>query len=193
MSTVKTRRGWNGKLSNLDGILSWMYSTDILTQTDKNAKDHIINKYYRYYNDGDKPRGFAREREQVIETYLENLLTDFIRHMIRKYAKKVNRQDYYRFKADERFKSTNASQARKHYRQGLLNVYYSQKYAEERNLEEAQKKIENLKEILKQAQALEVEIARLIKKDFRDSKRGAQILKDLSTYDFEYEYGYVDC
>jgi len=100
MRNIK-RRAWNGGLKNIDELMAWMYDKDILNKTDKNKKDSIFRQYYRFYNDGDAPRGVLRKYgvsmydRDAVETKLEEYLNEYISAMLKKYCKKVNRKLFY--------------------------------------------------------------------------------------------------
>ncbi len=94
---VKAMRAWSGRLEKIDQLLSWMYDKDILTKAEKNKKDSIFNRYYRYYNDGDFPRGIKVSKydtKAAIETALEDMLEIFIRRILSKYWKKIDRKEF---------------------------------------------------------------------------------------------------
>lgn len=94
-------RAWNGKLTRIDKLMSWMYDKDILTKTEKAEKDKVFRAYYRYYNDGDLP-GFAKALglsnkkwdEAKLKVALENYLEVFIKKILGKYLPKVSRGDF---------------------------------------------------------------------------------------------------
>ena len=97
MANTKTRRAWNNKLDNLNELLSWMFDKDILTKGDKAKKDQCFRRYYRYYNDGDQPRGKAfnglytkAEKEAMLEQQVE----DFIKYILNKYHGKYDRAQF---------------------------------------------------------------------------------------------------
>lgn len=100
-------RAWSGKLKNIDELLSWMYDKDILSKSEKAAKDSIFRQYYRWYNDGDLPRGFggfkdrsgrvsvSKYREKEIEAHIESKVEEFIRKILSKYLGKIDKQEFY--------------------------------------------------------------------------------------------------
>jgi hypothetical protein len=97
---VKTRRAWNGGIKNIDELMAWMYDKDILNKTEKARKDSIFRQYYRYYNDGDTPRGVLRKYgisswSSDLEMYLEMYLEEFIKAMLKKYCGKIDRKAFY--------------------------------------------------------------------------------------------------
>jgi len=117
INETKPGRAWEGKLNKIDELLSWMYDKGILTQTEKKKKDSLFHKYYRYYNDGDFPRGLkntsakdyetakyyrkydpskAKETEEQIELELEEQLEAFIKKILTKYLPKINRKEFHR-------------------------------------------------------------------------------------------------
>ena len=96
-----TRRAWNHGLENTNGLLSWMYDKEILNKGDRAKKDSIFRQYYRYYNDGDAPRGVLRKygvsmyQKTLVEQKLELYVNDYIASMLKKYAGKYDRKDFY--------------------------------------------------------------------------------------------------
>ncbi len=87
-------RAWEGKLENLDNLFSWMYKHGILSSYDKQRKDDIFRKYYRFYNDGDTPEGIERESGEKIEDALERTLDDFMKEILANYAGKYDRRKF---------------------------------------------------------------------------------------------------
>lgn len=93
-------RAWSGKLERLDKLLAWMYDHNILNKGEKSKKDSIFRQYYRYYNDGDFPKGLQAKginsfsRKEVIEKELETMVEDFIKEILSKYQGKYNRQEF---------------------------------------------------------------------------------------------------
>ena len=87
-------RAWEGKLENLDNLFSWMYSKGILASYDKERKDEIFREYYRYYNDGDTPKGIEKERGESTEDALERTLDDFMKEILANYAGKYDRRKF---------------------------------------------------------------------------------------------------
>lgn len=112
LNEVKPMRAWNGKLSRIDDLIAWMYDKNILTASDKKKKDSLFHKYYRYYNDGDFPRGiktvdanqyrwsrtgsssWKKEIEDKIEYELEQQLENFISYILSKYLPRIDRKDF---------------------------------------------------------------------------------------------------
>lgn len=109
----EARRAWNGNLKNIDALMSWMYEKDILTATDKKAKDTVFYQYYRYYNDGDMPAALKRKGynrfmgKERVEKALEEYLEEFIKKMLSKYLPKVDRTE---FRLDRAIKSLSTVQ-----------------------------------------------------------------------------------
>lgn len=116
---VKAGRAWQGKLKRIDDLIAWMYDKDILTQSDKKKKDSLFHKYYRYYNDGDFPRGiksvsaseyrwsrtassWKKEVEDKIEYELEQQLETFMVYILNKYLPKINRKEFHYDRAIEK-------------------------------------------------------------------------------------------
>jgi len=91
---LKIRRAWNGRLNHLNDLLSWMYEEDILNKTEKAKKDRTFRAYYRYYNDGDTPRGFKHVDKERTEEYLENTVNELIAELLKKKQGKYNRADF---------------------------------------------------------------------------------------------------
>lgn len=94
LTEAKTGRGWNGKLKNLDNLFSWMYDKGILNKGEQNKKDKIFTQYYRYYNDGDIPRGFTHTSGKVIEDKIEEDLETFMKKILSKYLPKIDRREF---------------------------------------------------------------------------------------------------
>ena len=92
--TVKIGRAWNNKLDNINELLSWMYEEDILNKTEKAEKDRTFRAYYRYYNDGDQPRGIAHADKEWTRKYLENSVNEFIAKILTKKQGKYSRADF---------------------------------------------------------------------------------------------------
>ena len=93
-------RAWRGKLKRIDKLMAWMYDQGILTKGEMAAKNKVFQQYYRYYNDGDFPRGLkvkgvsAYDDEKTIEKALEEYLDDFIKKMLKKYMPKIDRTEF---------------------------------------------------------------------------------------------------
>ncbi len=100
LSETKPRRAWSGKIGNIDKLLSWMYAKGILTKSEQNQKDSLFRQYYRYYNDGDHPRTLSKngiykwDSKEKIETALEEKIDTWIKGILSKYSKKVNRTEF---------------------------------------------------------------------------------------------------
>ena len=96
---VKVERCWGNGLKRLDGLMSYMYDREILGKVDRYYKDTKFYRYYRYYNDGDFPRGlkgirkYASSDTEVAEA-LERDVTDFMKRVLKKYKGKINRKDF---------------------------------------------------------------------------------------------------
>jgi len=95
-------RAWSGKIENLDNLFSWMYDKDILNKGEKAKKDSIFHQYYRYYNDGDFPRGLSKAKdisrydsEEKIGKALEEYIEDFMKEILGKYAGKYDRRKFH--------------------------------------------------------------------------------------------------
>lgn len=97
---AKPLRAWSNKITKIDNLMSWMYSKDILNKGEKNDKDKIFRQYYRYYNDGDFPRGLRSKGltkmspKEEIQMALEEYLEAFIKRILTKYLPKVNRTKF---------------------------------------------------------------------------------------------------
>ena len=92
--TVKVGRAWNNRLNNINELLSWMYEENILNKTLKAKKDRIFRTYYRYYNDGDIPKGYKGVDKVWTEKYLENIVNELIAEILRKTHGKYDRKDF---------------------------------------------------------------------------------------------------
>lgn len=104
---IKTGRAWNGKLANIDELLIWMYD-NVMTTTDQNQKSAIFRRYYRYYNDGDMPRGkdfYSRNPLHSIEDILELQVEKFIKRMLKKYHGKYSRQEFMKYKKQKNYQT----------------------------------------------------------------------------------------
>lgn len=96
----KPGRAWNGRLEKIDELLKWMYSTDVLNKGEKAKKDVLFNQYYRYYNDGDMPKGLKTPEGYSLSKYhgddlvaaaLEYKLEEFIKKILSKYLGTIDR------------------------------------------------------------------------------------------------------
>jgi hypothetical protein len=87
-------RAWSGKIKNVDDLLSWMYDKEILNKTEQAEKDRKFREYYRWYNDGDYPRGMNGMSDAKVEEYLEKSVEEFIKKVLAKYAGKYDRKDF---------------------------------------------------------------------------------------------------
>lgn len=86
-------RAWSGKIGNIDNLMSWMYDKGILNKGEQAEKDRKFREYYRWYNDGDKPRGIYGS-DKDIENYLERSIEEFIKKILAKYTGKYDRKDF---------------------------------------------------------------------------------------------------
>ena len=66
---TKPQRGWSGKLKRITDLINWMSDNNILTKTDQNKKENLFHKYYRFYNDGDFPRGVQEIGYDELNSY----------------------------------------------------------------------------------------------------------------------------
>jgi len=87
-------RAWSGKIENIDNLLSWMYDRNILNKGEQAEKDRIFREYYRYYNDGDIPRGLRGMKDEAIELSIEKSVEEFIKKILAKYTGKYDRRDF---------------------------------------------------------------------------------------------------
>jgi hypothetical protein len=87
-------RAWSGKIKNIDNLLAWMYDKGILNKSEQTQKDARFREYYRWYNDGDYPKGMNGMKDEVVETYLENRIEEFIKKVLAKYTGKYDRKDF---------------------------------------------------------------------------------------------------
>lgn len=102
-----TRTFWNGNFGNIDGWMSFMY--DEMTASDRNKKDKICWKYYRWFNDGDFPRGLkgiysmgyevnlaSKIQRERINNAVESCTKEMAKYFIKKYMNAENRANYYK-------------------------------------------------------------------------------------------------
>lgn len=94
LNEAKVQRAWSGKLKQVDALLSWMYEKDILNKGEKAKKDSLFRKYYRFYNDGDMPRGMQMKPKDQVALMLEEEIEEFIKKIISKYTSKIDRKGY---------------------------------------------------------------------------------------------------
>jgi len=105
---TKVQRAWNNRLSGINNLLYWMYATDVLNKGEKAKKDSIFRQYYRFYNDGDTPRGVLRKygisayNTKVVANRLEQYLEDFVCSILDKYKGKYDKTAYLEFRRNMR-------------------------------------------------------------------------------------------
>jgi len=87
-------RAWGGKITNIDNLMSWMYDKGIINKGEQAEKDRTFREYYRYYNDGDIPRGLSGYSDEKIELYIEQKVEEFIKKILAKYTGKYDRRDF---------------------------------------------------------------------------------------------------
>jgi hypothetical protein len=87
-------RAWSGKIKNIDNLMSWMYDKGIINKGEQAEKDRVFREYYRYYNDGDTPRGLQGMSDKGIEDYIEKKVEEFIKKVLAKYTGKYDRKDF---------------------------------------------------------------------------------------------------
>lgn len=91
----KVRRGWHGKLNNINQVLNELKPQ--FTKGELKEYEMVVRQYYRYYNDGDYPRCVMRCNETSyssvarIERALESVLTDVLLKLVRKYRAEFNK------------------------------------------------------------------------------------------------------
>ena len=118
---TKPRRAWSGRLEQINKLINWMCDKNILTKTDQKKKESLFHKYYRYYNDGDFPRGvkdisydklddydfrFSSAKgyyQKRLEAGLEEQLEEFIKYVLSKYLPKVDRKEFHKDMAIEAY------------------------------------------------------------------------------------------
>lgn len=94
LNEAKVQRAWSGKLKQVEALLSWMYEKYILNKGEKAKKDSLFRKYYRFYNDGDIPRGMKIKSKDQVALMLEEELEEFIKKIISKYTSKIDRKGF---------------------------------------------------------------------------------------------------
>ena len=180
-------RAWYGKLKRIDELLSWLYDKNILNKTDKNKKDVIFNRYYRYYNDGDVPRGKKyppvptgiplnrnSKAAKKIEQILEEEVTEFIKATLKKYSKKYNRKDFRKDKAQQIYDSTQVESGSDN-----LHTYWAKQYIMTYGVQEALADVQKLDEIEKQRATLRMSITNKIKEHYKGLKVVSDITSEL--------------
>ena len=81
-------RGWAGKLSKINSLINWMDEKNILSPFESHEWDAIKDRYYRWYNDGE------RDGETNTAEYREYDLEQFIKKVLAKYRGKYDRADF---------------------------------------------------------------------------------------------------
>lgn len=82
---MKIMRAWNGRLNNLNAFANYLDENDILNKGESNEKAKIFHQYYRFYNDGDYPRGYKFAAYTKAQEYLEDRLEKFMKKIVKKY------------------------------------------------------------------------------------------------------------
>ena len=78
-----------------------MYSKGILTKSEQSQKDSIFRQYYRWYNDGDFPRGLSSKGiskgmgDEQVEKALEEMVEEFMKKILNKYTGKYDRREFH--------------------------------------------------------------------------------------------------
>lgn len=94
-------RAWSGKIKNLDNLFSWFYSKGILNKGEQAKKDSLFRQYYRWYNDGDFPKGLSSKGiskyhgDEKIERALEDEIENFMKQILNKYTGKYDRREFH--------------------------------------------------------------------------------------------------
>jgi hypothetical protein len=94
-------RAWAGKLENLDKLFAWLYDKEILNKGEQAKKDSIFRQYYRWYNDGDFPKGLSSkgiskyQGDDKIERALEDQIEEFMKQILNKYTGKYDRKEFH--------------------------------------------------------------------------------------------------
>lgn len=91
---VKPGRAWAGKLSRINSLMNWLEQKGMLTAEEIKNKQSLFRRYYRYYNDGDYPRGINALPGESVEEALERRVTDMFKRILTKYASKYNRREF---------------------------------------------------------------------------------------------------
>jgi len=98
-------RGWEGKLTRINKLLSKARDRGVFNKTDIAKYDALIRRYYRLHNDGDIPRtkevknaikfyyneGIRYTDYQVSSVILENELTETFSYLLEKYRTQLNK------------------------------------------------------------------------------------------------------
>ena len=95
---------WNNRAKMIGEFLCWVYDNG-MTQSDQELKDATNRRYYRYYNDGDRPRIDKREGMTLKET-LEIRTAEVTWYLFQKYNTPERRKAFYIAREAEDFDST---------------------------------------------------------------------------------------
>lgn len=87
-------------------LVEYLYSIDKLTKAEKKRKDSIFSRYDKYYNDGKyvpvfdtTGRPFSKfDPPEQREYALDRSLADFIKTISAKYKKKIDLEDFTKWK-----------------------------------------------------------------------------------------------
>jgi hypothetical protein len=92
---TKYLRGWNGNLKRINERLTELADTNKMTKTETDKFNTLIYRYYRFFNDGDIPRGrgfryesYALSRNEQIGVALELKVTKLFKELITKYGRR---------------------------------------------------------------------------------------------------------
>lgn len=163
-------RAWNGRLSTIDALMAWMYNKDIFSETEKKTKDILFRKYYRYYNDGDTPRGYAHASVMRTETYLEDELCMFIRTVLKKYQGKYSRRAFHRERARTLYNNTGARDTGSNRISGLLDHYWASVYDNRYHVANLAPALEEVKRLQKLVSLAEAKAGELINDSFANMR-----------------------
>lgn len=105
LNEAKTGRAWGGKLDKVEKLFSWMYDKDIMNKGEKAQKDRLFQKYRRFYNDGEIPRGklyshiagqakYSKPAREEVAEILETEVESFMKKVLSKYLPKIDRGDF---------------------------------------------------------------------------------------------------
>ena len=117
---------WNNRAKMVGEFLRWVYDHG-MSKTDQDLKDATNRRYYRYYNDGDRPRISKREGMTLEET-LEIRTAEVTWKLFQKYNTPERRKAFYNAREDEDFDHTDCQFAGPSHTPGRVDPYWVKKY-----------------------------------------------------------------
>ena len=173
MSNLKnTAQGfWNGRASMVGEFLCWVYEHG-MSKTDQDLKDVTNRRYYRYYNDGDRPQIQKRECMTLDET-LEIRTAEVTWKLFKKYNTPERRKAFYIAREEEDFGYTECAYAGPGYTTGRVDPYWVKKYLKRHGKDvHLDAEIARVEELRKQLSKAEGAVAEQIKKIHKSKSKG---------------------